>query len=578
MSSFALALALALGSAAIGQEAAATPAPNGSRPNGRVLARLELFGVEDQTLADSDGDGKQEVIVIDRQPRQPAALLRFALGDGRGGSEIIRTGRIEIPDAEHCLVAVADVLPRSGDEFVLADSRRTVAAFFAEEFGGGGPSGGTSVTLARRARIRIHTGTPKLSPFVLDLNQDGRLDLMLPTMGGVEPYLQVAATPEQAAPTFQRMEIVPVPIRTRIRTGNSTNGNRGLDQELLGTLSVPRITTDDLNGDGRDDLLTREGSVRRFHLQRGDGSFDDPIEVDLEQFVDSTPKAAMELGQTAVISDAQQLQSGDINGDEIPDYVIAHRRKIWTFLASRDGPQFQKARTQAVAEDVSGMLLLDLDEDGKRDLLTIRAQLPGVGSLILGLLQSIDVDVHAVGYRSEVNGFASKPRWRRTVTIRIPPVLSLLSRQDELVERFTSLIGKVRISTRGDFTGDSQDDLAVVGSDGQTLELYRGVPAAPSLDSKQGVAMLRKLVFEDEDPIFDLDRVFGILSGLLDDLGGRITGGRERSATIDMRDPAWWTLDTLQAVELDGAPGQELLLVYRHARDPRHRAFDVLSW
>ena len=59
-------------------------------------------------------------------------------------------------------------------------------------------------------------------------------------------------------------------------------------------------------------------------------TFDRPIEVDIKQFVDSTPKASVDFGRTAVLSDSQQLQRGDVDGDGVPDFVIAHRRKLCT--------------------------------------------------------------------------------------------------------------------------------------------------------------------------------------------------------------------------------------------------------
>ena len=114
---------------------------------------------------------------------------------------------------------------------------------------------------------------------------------------------------------------------------------------------------------------------------------------------------------------------------------------------------------------VTALLLLDLDQDERDDLMTFRVQLPSLATIVLGLVKSIDIDVRAVGYQSDNSGFASTPKWRRTITIRIPPLLSLLSRQDELVERFTSLVNKARMSARGEFSTPGTFDLAIVTTD-----------------------------------------------------------------------------------------------------------------
>ena len=41
--------------------------------------------------------------------------------------------------------------------------------------------------------------------------------------------------------------------------------------------------------------------------------------------------------------------------------AIAHRRKVWSFLGSKAGPQFKQAKTRIVAEDISGLMLMELD-------------------------------------------------------------------------------------------------------------------------------------------------------------------------------------------------------------------------
>ena len=242
------------------------------------------------------------------------------------------------------------------------------------------------------------------------------------------------------------------------------------------------------------------------------------------------------------------------------------------------GPQFTKARTQAVADDVSGMLLVDLDEDKRSDMLTFQVQLPSLGTLLLGLVQSIDIDVRAVGYRSAKDGFEPLPAWRRTVTIRIPSLLSLLSRQEEIVQRFLDIVEKARPVVRGDFSGPGHNDLAMASSDGKSLELYSMASAPPELASAAGRRMLRTLLFEDPDTIFDLDRMFGLLSGLIDQRTSRLTGNAKSTASAPLRDPEVWRLVRLHAANLDGTPGDEAVAVYENLKDDGQQAFDVLTF
>ena len=515
-------------------------------------------------LLDTDGDGRVELLLLARD----GTIARQGVDAGR----FVARGEHRLAAPTRSLVTFVDLLPAPGVELVVADPSGTTA--FAWTATATAP---IATPLVRRARCTLPLGEPQLSPFVRDLDRDGRLDVLLPTMNGIAPFVQEAPAADGSL-RFRAIDVVPVPIRTEV-TGESG----GRDQELVGELVIPPIRTEDLDGDGRPDLLTSEGQKHRFHLQAADGTFRAPIEVDLEQFVDSTPKATTELGSTAVLGDRQLLQRGDVDGDTIPDYVIAHRRKVWTFLAGKLGPQFTKARTQATADDVTAMLVVDLDDDGKSDLLTFQVQLPGVGALLLGLVQSIDIDIKAVGHRSEQNGFANTPTWRRTVTLRIPPLLSLLSRQEELVQRFTDIVGKARLGVRGAFTGPGHLDLALVAPGGKAIDLFADAGPAPTLDGARGRRLLRELLFDDPNPLFDLERVFALLSGLIDELSSSLIGAAQRTTSLPLRDPEQWRLVELLAGPLDERPGDELLAVYERVvataeplAGPPLRVFDLV--
>ena len=500
-----------------------------------------------QFLIDTDGDGRDELVVVSRTG------VLTSHGVSADGTFSLRS-TLQLVDPTHTLLGPADVLPGPGIELVLADSSGTSALSLATAEPKLQP-------LLRRARCTMSLGRPLASPFAQDLNRDGRIDVLLPTPQGVQPFLQQAPGAD-GMPQFQAMPLLPG--RPQI---SLVDRNGGGDPELQGGITVPPVDTQDLNGDGRPDLLTTEGKRHDYHLQGADGAFAPPIQIDIGQFQDSTPKATVELGSTAVLGDDQLLQSGDIDGDGIPDFVIAHRRKVWTFLSSKAGPQFTKAHTQAVADDTTAMLVVDLDEDKRADLLTFQVQIPSAGSLLLGLVQSIDIDVKAVGHRADNGVFAGTPAWRRTVTLRIPPLLSLLSKQQELVKRFTDIVGKARLGVRGAFTGPGKQDLALLRTERTHVDLYAMQGDAPTLGSVAGRRQLRRLLFDDPDPLFTLDRLFTLLGGFLDEMSGNLIGERTPFASVPLRDPAQWRLHDLLVGELDGAPGAELLAVYERIAD-----------
>jgi len=529
-----------------------------------VLARLEpKTEVVIEFLADTDGDGRAELVLV----AADGQIDRHGIRGENGGSAFAPMGTLRLRDPTHSLLACRDIVPAPGLELVVADSRGTVWLPWPDANGTPEPR-----SLARAARFTLRTDRPHEAPFVQDLDRDGRLDLLLPTLQGCTPFLQLPPADGATDPQFRALPPLPLPVQVSLHPSNSS-----LDDEHQMSLVIPQVETADLNGDGRPDLITHDGSKQGFHLQLASGGFAPPIEVDVMQFQDSTPSAVVAPGSTLVLGDKPILQRGDVDGDGIPDFVIAHRRKVWTLLATAAGPQFTKARTQAVAEDVSGMFLVDLDEDRRADLLSFQVQLPGIGSLLLGLVQSIDIDIKAVGYRSEGGAFANTPAWRRTITLRIPPLLTLLSKQEEIVQRFLGILSKARHSVRGAFVSETANDVALVSTDGALLELFPTIEA-PTLGSAAGRRQLRELLFEDPNPVFDIERVFGLISGLLDQRAASLTGDAKPAASIPLRVPAEWRLLKLLAANLDGTRGDEVVAVYESVATPALRAYDVMTW
>jgi hypothetical protein len=529
-----------------------------------VLARLEPTSeIAIAFLADTDGDGRAELVLV----AADGQLDRHGLRAENGASGFAPMGSLRLRDPTHSLLACRDIAQAPGLELVVADSRGTTWLPWPDANGTPEPR-----SLARAARFLLRLDRPHEAPFVQDLDRDGRLDLLLPTLQGCTPFLQQPPADGSQDPQFRALPPLSLPVQVNLDASNGT-----LDDEHQMSLVIPQVDTADLNGDGRPDLLTHDGSKHGFHLQQASGGFAPPIEVDVMQFQDSTPSATVAPGSTLVLGDKPMLQRGDVDGDGIPDFVIAHRRKVWTLLASKAGPQFTKARTQAVADDVTGMLLVDLDEDRRADLLSFQVQLPGIGSLLLGLVQSIDIDIKAVGYRSEGGAFASIPAWRRTVTLRIPPLLTLLSQQEQIVQRFLGILNKARHSVRGAFVSQTADDVALVSTDGALLELFPKVEA-PTLGSAAGRRQLRDLLFDDPDPVFDIDRLFGLISGLLDQRAASLTGDAKPAGSIPLRDAATWRVLKLLAANLDDTRSDEVVAVYENVAVPTLRAYDVLAW
>src|SRR5690606_2887714 len=141
-----------------------------------------------------------ELVLVARDGR----VERHGLGD----AGLARRGAVQLRDPAHTLFAAADVVPSPGVEFVLADP--TGIGWLRWPDGDDVPAA-EPVPLVRRARLALRTDTPQRSPFVQDLDGDGRLDLLLPTRHGVQPFVQETPA-DDGAPRFRALGVLPVPV------------------------------------------------------------------------------------------------------------------------------------------------------------------------------------------------------------------------------------------------------------------------------------------------------------------------------------------------------------------------------
>lgn len=521
--------------------------------------------------SDLDGDGRAELVLI-----APNGELRVASRPAGGGALVESSPCLTLARPRNAALALADLDGDGRRELIVFDDRGA----FAHRLGEGFAFDAAPQSLTTDARLRVRLGRPTFAEIVQDLNGDRRADLVLPVADACEVWLQkpagtaVDAAGGTAPIAFELAQSIPQVLAHSV----SADGLQ-LAERYTNELRVPQLDVADVDGDGRPDLRAREGKKRRFFLQDAAGRFaDKPIEVDLALFRDTTPEAQVATGTTLVVGDDQQMQDGDLDGDGIPDYVIAHRRKVWSFLAGTGGPQFKKADVRIVAEDVTGLLLLRLDDDPRVDLCIFKVEVPSAVELVLGLVSSIDVPIKVLGYRTDEKGsFARKAQWNRELTLRIPSILKLLGQADDLVERFLKVLGKLRWSALADVDGDGARDLALVTEDETAIELWRNPPSVSETDGASDQRW-KSLLFDDPDTVFDVERLLKLAAQLLDDRTGTLTGSRAADRRSSLPVAAGTGIAGIFAADLDGDGASETVLV-RESETARGRLrFDVIDW
>jgi hypothetical protein len=422
------------------------------------------------------------------------------------------------------------------------------------------PDGGfarAGTVLSKEARLTLRTGTPRFAAFVKDVNGDGRPDVLVPRTEGVDLYLTVPGE-AGAPPTLRRAAAVRVDV-----SRERTTEDAALSDVLESSFRIPSLKIVDVNGDGRKDLAVEEGKRRAWHLAREDGSLpaDPDVKLDLDIYRDTTPEAEVRLGRTLAGSDEQRLETRDLDGDGIPDYVIAHRRKVWVFRAGRDGPQFtEPLQVLRVADDVTAMLLLRLDADERPDLLLLRVQVPTVATLLRGLVAEWDIEVAALGYAGvPEKGFEPAPKWKGNLAFRLPAILGVLRNPDALIRRFEDVSKRFRAGLEGDFDGDGSGDLALADPTKGRIETWYARRAAGQADAEQELA---SVFFGEDTQVWDLDRLLGWLGSLADQRAARLTGGRDADATIPLRPMHEADFLDVLAGNVDGEAGEEIVVGY----------------
>lgn len=533
------------------------------------------FALAAHRWVDLDGDKRVELLLLGRAG-EVRTYAQAADGKGFGAAPL---GTLQLADPCHSLLDTASLVGEAGPLQLICASPAGVQVFALD---GQRAFAAQGETLIARARFGLRVGVPTLADLAQDVNNDGRPDIVLPGPRACELWLNEGLAPATGGaparwPAWRKAATVAVDLK-------SANARAGedLSDVLSSSFTIPALSTRDVNGDKRPDLLVVDGPRRAFHLQREDGSFPEKpdVAVDLSIFRDSTEQADVRPGHTLVVDAAATFQSRDLDGDGIPDYVIAHRRKVWVFRGSSAGPQFKTPSTiLKAADDITALQLVRLDGDAYPDLLLVKVQVPTIATLVRGVFGEWDVDVSAAGYLNRGGKeFETSPSLKSEIVLRLPSILSLLKEPAKILQRFEDVRSRFRESATGDFDGSGTKDVALISSDSSALEVWL-VQDKSAVDAStvDGEELLRRLLFEDANKVWDIDRVVLWLGSMAERRTALMTGGRPPDGRIELRDKASAKLSALECADVDGDGREELLLRYE-VGSPPHTVFDVLRW
>jgi hypothetical protein len=508
------------------------------------------FPTAGQRVLDVNADGRSELLVVGvagevRSWRKDAETGRVS--EKPLGSLVLR-----FPD--RTLLAVADLVKDGRPPQLVEMTKDGVFLHMASDDGSYARAGDA---VAPRARFPLRVGRPTFADVARDVNGDGRADLVVPRGDECDLWLNGGIDAASGLPSFAKAATIRVDMKRETAARADA-----LSDVLESSFRIPNLSISDVNGDGRPDLLTSDGDLRTWRLQREDCTFPaaPDVTLDLSTFRDTTPAAEVQLGRT-VSGDDQRMETRDLDGDGVPDYVIAHRRKVWVFHGTKEGPQFTKpSDVLRVAEDVTMIVVLRVDEDEHPDLVLMRVQLPTVATILRGLVADWEVEISSLGY-ANLGGrkFDPSPKWKGGIALRLPAILGIMRHPEELVRRLEGTARKFRRLDFGDFDGDGRRDVAVVDEAGEKVAFFTDA----ALADDEGESSVAGVFFGEDKRVWELDEILRWVGDFASRQIARHTGGRPPYAAWPIRSADEFERTGTFAGDFGGDGRVELVVAYK---------------
>jgi hypothetical protein len=492
------------------------------------------FEVAEYLFKDLNNDNCDEFIVVGKQGQIKIWSAKSQ------GTTFEETGNSwSLPFPKQTLLSLSSFSAEDKTLFLISLSPEGLTAYPINRQASIEPNG---ILINSQMRFSFKIDQPVFANFVQDINQDGRLDVIVPVTNYCEIWMNGGltnnelATDKNTTQAFVKIGKFPIEMsHTRQTDLQNTKG------KLSETFSIPNLSLKDINGDKCPDLVVSHRPIYDYYLLQKNGNIPEKptVSVDLTLFQDTTPKSdGLQFGETLSINNEPQLIESDLNNDGIPDYIIFHRRKLWIFHGTDHGPQFtDPGSIIKLSDDVTLLLPVPLDEDDYPDLLMLKVQIPTISKILMGIFSEWDIKSECIGYKS-INGssFELSSTWKGEIFLRLPSILSMISNPDMFKE--FNIEQKYGPSLYGDFNGDGFGDVAMSNVKNGNLEIWFGKDHDKTNTKQDGknelASTIRKVLFSQTNNVWDFDRIVRSLNSLINDNIISITGGSDPDFHIDL--------------------------------------------
>ena len=445
------------------------------------------------------------------------------------------TGFPETPDEavslpeEPSLVDCGDLTGDAGEEIVLLNRR----GVFVDTGSQNAPAetGGADTDRAEPfQRLLPVSGIPVvLESFPVaathDLTGDGRPDLIVPVRDGYRVFLRRDDGLEESIFLQGEHGVTVDP------------GGPELIDPLQSRVRVPRMETQDLNGDGRVDIVSRLDEKIRCYLQGPAGFSEEPSYVlDLTRFSGTSSSQGKAGRQRELRSGSSaQVYEEDIDGDGVQDYLVGHGQILRLYFGTPDGVDFSRPyRMFKLSSELQGLGSFDLNGDGRLDLVALKFEVPGLPKLLAAYFVSMSLDFEVLGYGNEGGRrFARRPNYRARFTLSFPPLRRIVEDFEVLADRFLEAATKRRRFAAGDMDGDGRPD-SVFLDDDRVLRIFIGRAGDPDPSRLR----IGQALFNMKKTSWSLEELLDFVAAVSHDAARQAVSDRKPDIEVALEGPA----------------------------------------
>jgi hypothetical protein len=293
-------------------------------------------------------------------------------------------------------------------------------------------------------------GVPLMKEFVVDLNGDGRSDLIVPQEGKLLVFTQ---NEKGKFALNQRMSI---PMTVSLEIAKS----REMEVWTSWSFTFPPLYIGDFNADSRTDLMIFDTNRLLVYPAGEDGTFS--AEPAVSGVVDMLKKK-----KKRDFSFEVPPKLADLNKDGFVDMIVTYpsKGKTAVFFGGKDGFNLGSPDTLINIDGWTfGHWAMDVNGDGRLDLVLATMEKLGIiGFLEVAITKKVDLQAQV--YLCGADGrYPAEPSYVHDISV--PFVAAVTSGEISIRTPFL-------ISFAGDFNGDGVKDMLVKTSPTE-LTVYRG--------------------------------------------------------------------------------------------------------